>query len=100
MISKYYENYQANKTDSKRNEKHISCSMRTLYRVFKRSIKLDITSLPMKGKRHPNGYVERRVKAGRLGRSISDRYKEYLNYHNELDILKPIRSKAKSIKGQ
>ena len=42
-----------------RNEKHISCSMRTLYRIFKRSKDLDVTSLPMKGKRHPNGYVER-----------------------------------------
>ena len=50
-----------------RNEKHISCSMRTLYRIFKRSNVLDVTSLPMKGKRHPNGYVERRGKAGRLG---------------------------------
>ncbi len=55
-----------------RNEKHISCSMRTLYRIFKRSNVLDVTSLPMKGKRHPNGYVERRGKAGRLGRALSE----------------------------
>ncbi len=34
-----------------RNEKHISCSMRTLYRIFKRSKDLDVTSLPMKGKK-------------------------------------------------
>ena len=36
-----------------RNEKHISCSMRTLYRIFKRFKDLDVTSLPMKGKKHP-----------------------------------------------
>ena len=89
-ISEYYENYRANKSKSGRklivlpndeleyikekvslgwtpdtiigrNEKHISCSMRTLYRIFKRSKDLDVTSLPMKGKRHPNGYVERRA---------------------------------------
>ncbi len=79
-ISEYYENYRANKSKSGRklivlpndeleyikekvslgwtpdtiigrNEKHISCSMRTLYRIFKRSNVLDVTSLPMKGKK-------------------------------------------------
>ncbi len=127
-ISEYYENYQANKAKSGRkslvlpndeleyikekvglgwtpdtiigrNEKHISCSMRTLYRIFKRSSKLDITSLPMKGKRHPNGYVKRRGKAGRLGRSISDRYKEYPNYHNEFGHRKADTIQGKKHKG-
>ncbi len=35
-----------------------------------------VKQLPMKGKRHPNGYVEHRVKAGQLGRSIYQRYRE------------------------
>ena len=111
-ISEYYENYRANKYKSGRkpivlpndeleyikekvslgwtpdtiigrNEKHISCSMRTLYRIFKRSKDLDVTSLPMKGKMHPNGYVERRGKAGRLGRTLLERHQDYPNYHNE-----------------
>ncbi|MBF0832618.1 IS30 family transposase, partial [Lactobacillus murinus] len=111
-ISEYYENYRTNKAKSERkpivlpndeleyikekvslgwtpdtiigrNEKHISCSMRTLYRIFKRSNVLDVTSLPMKGKRHPNGYVERRGKAGRLGRALLERHQDYPNYHNE-----------------
>ena len=34
-----------------RNEKHISCSMRTLYRIFKRSNVLDVTSLPNERKK-------------------------------------------------
>ncbi|WP_153551150.1 hypothetical protein [Ligilactobacillus murinus] len=37
----------------------------------------------MKGKRHPNGYVERRGKAGRLGRALLKRHQDYPNYHNE-----------------
>lgn len=100
-ITEYHENYKANKSKADRkpitlpsddldyikekvalfltpdtiigrNEKHISCSIRTLYRIFKRSNVLDVTSLPMKGKRHPNGYVERRGKAGRLCRTLSE----------------------------
>ncbi|NEF95102.1 IS30 family transposase [Ligilactobacillus murinus] len=111
-ISEYYENYRTNKAKSGRkpivlpndeleyikekislgwtpdtiigrNAKHISCSMRTLYRIFKRSKDLDVTLLPMKGKRHPNGYVERRGKAGRLGRALLERHQDYPNYHNE-----------------
>ena len=34
-----------------------------------------VKQLPMKGKRHPNGYVEHRGKAGQLGRSIYQRYR-------------------------
>ncbi len=37
----------------------------------------------MKGKRYPNGYVERRGKAGRLGRALSERHQDCPNYHNE-----------------
>ncbi|NMV51693.1 IS30 family transposase, partial [Lactobacillus reuteri] len=39
-------------------------------------------SLPMRGKRHPNGYVERRGKAGQLGRSI-ERAKDFPHYATE-----------------
>ncbi|KRM94888.1 transposase [Liquorilactobacillus aquaticus DSM 21051] len=39
--------------------------------------------LPMKGKRHPNGYVERRGKAGRLGRSIYQRYQDYPHFQHD-----------------
>lgn len=81
-ISEYYEKYKANKARSGhkpiilpkdefeyikekvalswtpdtiigRNEKSISCSMRTLYRIFKRSKALNVTLIPIKGKRHP-----------------------------------------------
>lgn len=39
----------------------------------------------MKGKRHPNGYIETRGrgKAGQLGRSIYERYNDYPNYRQE-----------------
>ena len=57
--------------------------MRTLYRIFKRSNVFRCDLAPMKGKRHPNGYVERRGKAGRLGRPLSERHQDYPNYHNE-----------------
>lgn len=67
-----------------RGEHHISCSMRTLYRMFKRG-DFDVQQLPMKGKRHPNGYIETRGrgKAGQLGRSIYERYNDYPNYRQE-----------------
>ena len=42
-----------------RAEQPLSCSMRTLYRLFERG-NFDVRTLPMKGKRRPNGYVERR----------------------------------------
>ncbi|MCH5357755.1 IS30 family transposase, partial [Limosilactobacillus reuteri] len=46
-------------------ERPISCNLRTLYRMFERGqFGFDVRSLPMRGKRHPNGYVERRGKAG------------------------------------
>lgn len=41
-ISEYYENYQVNKANSGRNEKYISCSMRTLYRIFRSKLLLPL----------------------------------------------------------
>lgn len=127
-ITEYYETYKANKAKAGRkpiilpddeleyvkekvalgwtpdtiigrNERSISCSMRTLYRIFKRSKDLDVTSLPMKGKRHPNGYVERRGKAGRLGRAITERYKDYPNYNDEFSHLEADTIQGKKHKG-
>lgn len=72
--------------------------MRTLYRIFKRSRKLDVTSLPMKGKQHPNGYIEYRGKAGKLGCNISENYKEYPNYYNEFGHLEADTIQGKKYK--
>ncbi len=67
-----------------RDEHPISCSMRTLYRMFARNqYGFSVKQLPMKGKRHPNGYVERRGKAGQLGRSIYQRYRDFLTKHSK-----------------
>lgn len=67
-----------------RAEQTISCSMRTLYRMFARGqYDFNVQQLPMKGKRHPNGYVERRGKAGHLGRSIYQRYQDFPHYQHE-----------------
>lgn len=67
-----------------RAERTISCSMRTLYRMFARGqYNFAVQQLPMKGKRHPNGYVERRGKAGHLGRSIYQRYHDFPHYQHE-----------------
>ncbi|MGK4107294.1 IS30 family transposase [Limosilactobacillus vaginalis] len=65
-------------------ERTISCSRRTLYRMFAREqYNFNVLQLPMKGKRHPNGYVERRGKAGHLGPSIYQRYQDFLHYQHE-----------------
>ena len=65
-------------------ERTISCSRRTLYRMFAREqYNFNVLQLPMKGKRHPNGYVERRGKAGHLGRSIYQRYQDFPHYQHE-----------------
>ena len=67
-----------------RAERTISCSMRTLYRMFARGqYQFNVRQLPMKGKRHPNGYVERRGKSGQLGRSIYHRYHDFPHYQHE-----------------
>ena len=65
-------------------ERTISCSRRTLYRMFAREqYNFNVLQLPMKGKRHPNGYVERRGKAGHLGRSIYQRHQDFPHYQHE-----------------
>lgn len=64
-----------------RNERPISCSMRTLYRKFK-SGEFDVSALPMQGKRKPNGHQERRGRQS-FRRSIHDRDKEHPNYQEE-----------------
>lgn len=43
-----------------RGERDLGCSMRTLYRRFKDSALFDVTTLPMQGKRKPNGHKETR----------------------------------------
>ena len=64
-----------------RAELSISCSARTLYRLFKRGY-FDASSLPMKGKRKPNGHKEKRGKQA-FKRTIHHRNKEYDNFKNE-----------------
>ncbi|HCA5234451.1 TPA: IS30 family transposase, partial [Enterococcus faecium] len=49
----------------------ISCSARTIYRMFKKGL-FDSSDLPMKGKRKPNGHQERRGKQT-FRRSIHER---------------------------
>ena len=59
----------------------ISCSVRTLYRLFKRG-DFDVSSLPMRGKRKPNGHKEKRGKQA-FKRTIQHRNKEYNDFKNE-----------------
>ncbi|MCT3259348.1 IS30 family transposase [Lactiplantibacillus plantarum] len=67
-----------------RHERSFSCGVRTLYRIFKRdAFGLFAKDLPMHGQRHPNGYVERRGKAGQLGRDLKTRYQDYPNFKRE-----------------
>ena len=88
-IEQYLKAYQRNKQRCGRkrtqlSQSEISCSMRTLYRMFARGqYRFNVRQLPMKGKRHPNGYVERRGKAGHLGRSIYQRYQYFPHYQHE-----------------
>src|SRR5690625_238430 len=64
-----------------RAEQSISCSRRTLYRRFEDG-DFDRTTLPMKGKRKPNGHKERRGKQASK-RNISEREKDYTLFKNE-----------------
>ncbi|AUJ23924.1 IS30 family transposase [Virgibacillus dokdonensis] len=64
-----------------RNEKTISCSMRTLYRKFS-SGEFNQNDLPMQGKRKPNGHQERRGKQ-KFRRTILDRDHDHPNYKKE-----------------
>ncbi|SIO24098.1 Transposase and inactivated derivatives, IS30 family [Carnobacterium alterfunditum] len=64
-----------------RAEEPIKCSVRTLYRQFKEKI-FDETTLPMKGKRKPNGHKERRRKQA-FKRNIAERVKDYPQFTKE-----------------
>ena len=84
-----------------RSERLISCSMRTLYRMFARGqYNFDVQSLPMKGKRHPNGYIERRGKAGALVVVFTNDITTFLITNMNLGTLKLIRFKVKLIAEQ
>ena len=64
-----------------RAEKQIDCSMRTLYRQFKAGL-FDKATLPMKGKRKPNGHQERRGKQA-FKRNIAERETDYPSFKKE-----------------
>ncbi|WP_077706178.1 IS30 family transposase [Virgibacillus dokdonensis] len=64
-----------------RNERPIFCSMRTLYRKFEAG-EFDVNTLPMQGKRKPNGYKEKRGKQS-FRRGIQDRDNDHPNYKKE-----------------
>ncbi|WP_188204983.1 IS30 family transposase [Desemzia incerta] len=64
-----------------RAERSISCSVRTLYRQFKQGL-FDQTTLPMKGKRKPNGHQEKRGKQA-FKRNISERLTDYPQFEDE-----------------
>ena len=59
----------------------------------------DVRSLPMRGKRHPNGYVERRGKAGQLERSIHERAKDFPHYATEFGHLEADTVQGKKHQG-
>lgn len=69
-----------------RNEKSISCSTSTLYRLFKSGV-FNQENLPMKGKRKPNGHQEKRGKQA-FRRGILDRDSEHPSYQKEFGHLK------------
>ena len=65
-----------------RGEVDLGCSMRTLYRRFNDSSVFDVKTLPMKGKRKPNGHQETRGKQdGRRG--LGDRERAYPAFETE-----------------
>lgn len=64
-----------------RNELSISCSVRTLYRLFERGM-FERKMLPMKGKRKPNGHNEKRGKQ-MFTRNISTRKDDHPEFDNE-----------------
>jgi len=69
-----------------RKERPIDCSVRTLYRLFKEKI-FDEKTLPMKGKRKPNGHQERREKQA-FKRNIVERETDYPAFNEEFGHLK------------
>ncbi|WP_252314164.1 IS30 family transposase [Sinobaca sp. H24] len=64
-----------------RQEHPLPCSSRTLYRMFERRV-LDRSTLPMKGKRKPNGHQERRGKQA-FRRTLSEREHDYPAFSQE-----------------
>ncbi|MGY5247871.1 IS30 family transposase [Lactiplantibacillus plantarum] len=83
-----------------RHEHSFSCGVRTLYRIFKRdAFGLFAKDLPMHGQRHPNGYVERRGKAGQLGRDLKTRYQDYPNFKREFGHLEGDTVQGKNHQG-
>ncbi|MFT8394208.1 MAG: IS30 family transposase [Liquorilactobacillus hordei] len=83
-----------------RHERSFSCGVRTLYRIFKRdAFGLFAKDLPMHGQRHPNGYVERRGKAGQLGRNLKTRYQDYPNFKREFGHLEGDTVQGKNHQG-
>ncbi|EIM04938.1 Integrase core domain protein, partial [Planococcus antarcticus DSM 14505] len=80
-----------------RAEMALDCSIRTLYRMFKSRI-FDAATLPMKGKRKPNGHQERRGKQA-FKRHISERESDYPSFkkefgHIEGDTIVGVRHKS------
>ncbi|WP_034551770.1 IS30 family transposase [Carnobacterium funditum] len=80
-----------------RKEMTIDCSVRTLYRQFKEKI-FDEATLPMKGKRKPNGHQERRGRQA-YKRNISERIIDYPTFkeefgHIEGDTIVGVRHKS------
>ncbi len=65
-----------------RQERPLPLSMRTLYRRFRDSSDLMVETLPMKGKRKPNGYREKRGKQ-QFRRNLKDREAAYHHYDKE-----------------
>lgn len=81
-------------------ERSFSCGVRTLYRIFKHdAFGLFAKDLPMHGQRHPNGYVERRGKAGQLGRDLKTRYQDYPNFKREFGHLEGDTVQGKNHQG-
>jgi IS30 family transposase len=64
-----------------RGEYSFPCSTRTIYRMFQKG-SLDISVLPMKGKRKPNGHQEKRGKQA-FRRTIHQRQEEHTDFPNE-----------------
>ncbi len=65
-----------------RGDVNLGCSMRTLYRRFQDSLLFDVTTLPLKGKRKPNGHQETRGKQNDR-RTLEDRNKAYPRFDQE-----------------
>ncbi|HFM6036759.1 TPA: IS30 family transposase, partial [Enterococcus faecium] len=80
-----------------RGEFPIDCSVRTLYRMFKKGL-FDTQSLPMKGKRKPNNHQEKRGKQA-FRRTIHERNSLYPHLtkefgHLEVDTIVGVKHKS------